>query len=129
MAHPATSRALRSHPLSDDLLGGADAVVVVTDHSSFDAERIYRLSQLLVDARNMTAEVGESKRTAHPQRWVVRGMRIAVVGSGYVGLTTGACLAESGNDVICVDRLEERIERLKGGRPPLLRTRSGRPRS
>ena len=45
-------------------------------------------------------------------------MRIAVVGSGYVGLTTGACLAESGNDVICVDKLEERIERLKGGELP-----------
>ncbi len=66
-------RALRSHPLADELLGGADAVVVVTDHSSFDVERIYRLSQLLVDARNMTAAVGESERTAHPQRWIVKG--------------------------------------------------------
>ena len=30
-------------------------------------------------------------------------MKIAVVGTGYVGLVTGTCLAESGNDVVCVD--------------------------
>ena len=45
-------------------------------------------------------------------------MKIAVVGSGYVGLATGACLAESGNDVICVDKVEERIDRLRRGELP-----------
>ncbi|MDE2796130.1 MAG: UDP-glucose/GDP-mannose dehydrogenase family protein [Gemmatimonadota bacterium] len=45
-------------------------------------------------------------------------MKIAVLGSGYVGLTTGACLAETGNDVICVDILEERVELLKRGEVP-----------
>ena len=45
-------------------------------------------------------------------------MRITVVGSGYVGLTTGACLAETGNDVICVDILEEKVEALNRGRIP-----------
>ena len=45
-------------------------------------------------------------------------MRIAVLGSGYVGLTTGACLAETGNDVICADILESRIEALRLGRIP-----------
>ena len=45
-------------------------------------------------------------------------MKIAVVGSGYVGLTTGACLAETGNDVICVDILEEKVEALNRGRIP-----------
>ena len=45
-------------------------------------------------------------------------MKIAVLGSGYVGLTTGACLAETGNDVICVDILEERVEALKRGGIP-----------
>ena len=45
-------------------------------------------------------------------------MKIAVLGSGYVGLTTSACLAETGNDVICVDILEERVEALKRGGIP-----------
>ncbi len=45
-------------------------------------------------------------------------MKIAVVGSGYVGLTTGACLADTGNDVICVDILMERIEGLNRGEIP-----------
>jgi UDPglucose 6-dehydrogenase len=42
-------------------------------------------------------------------------MRIAVVGTGYVGLVTGTCLAESGNMVICMDRDERKIERLQQG--------------
>ena len=37
-------------------------------------------------------------------------MKIAVVGSGYVGLVAGACLAENGNDVVCVDRVFFLIE-------------------
>ena len=45
-------------------------------------------------------------------------MKIAVLGSGYVGLTTSACLAETGNDVICVDILEERVEALRRGGIP-----------
>ncbi|MDE2874883.1 MAG: UDP-glucose/GDP-mannose dehydrogenase family protein [Gemmatimonadota bacterium] len=46
-------------------------------------------------------------------------MKIAILGSGYVGLTTGACLAETGNDVICVDILKERVETLKRGEVPI----------
>lgn len=42
-------------------------------------------------------------------------MNIAVVGTGYVGLVTGACLAGSGNNVICVDIDEEKVEKLKKG--------------
>jgi len=42
-------------------------------------------------------------------------MKIAVIGTGYVGLVAGACFAESGNDVICVDKDEAKIERLTGG--------------
>ena len=34
-------------------------------------------------------------------------MKIAVIGTGYVGLVTGTCLAESGNDVVCVDKVAE----------------------
>ncbi len=40
-------------------------------------------------------------------------MNVAVIGSGYVGLVTGTCLAEIGHYVICVDNDEEKIEVLK----------------
>ncbi len=46
-------------------------------------------------------------------------MNIAVIGSGYVGLVTGACLAEIGHYVICVDNDEEKIEVLKKGEIPI----------
>ena len=46
-------------------------------------------------------------------------MKIAVVGTGYVGLVTGTCLAESGNDVICVDKVAAKIEMLNGGKVPI----------
>ncbi|MGQ9815282.1 MAG: nucleotide sugar dehydrogenase [Candidatus Roseilinea sp.] len=45
--------------------------------------------------------------------------RITVVGVGYVGLVTGACLADLGNDVVCLDVNEERIENLKQGILPI----------
>jgi UDPglucose 6-dehydrogenase len=45
-------------------------------------------------------------------------MKIAVVGTGYVGLVAGACLAESGNDVVCVDKDEAKIRTLRRGRMP-----------
>jgi UDPglucose 6-dehydrogenase len=46
-------------------------------------------------------------------------MRVTIFGSGYVGLVTGACLAESGNDVLCVDVDEKKIEGLKRGEIPI----------
>ncbi len=46
-------------------------------------------------------------------------MRIAVIGSGYVGLVTGACLAETGNDVICADIDAGKIARLKQNDIPI----------
>jgi UDPglucose 6-dehydrogenase len=46
-------------------------------------------------------------------------MKIAVVGTGYVGLVAGACFAESGNDVICVDKDEAKIRLLRKGRMPI----------
>ena len=46
-------------------------------------------------------------------------MKIAVVGTGYVGLVLGACLAENGNDVICVDKDAAKIATLEAGRMPI----------
>jgi UDPglucose 6-dehydrogenase len=46
-------------------------------------------------------------------------MKIAVVGTGYVGLVVGACLAENGNDVICVDKDAAKIATLEAGRMPI----------
>ena len=44
--------------------------------------------------------------------------RICMVGTGYVGLVTGACLADFGNEVTCVDADEAKIKSLEGGRVP-----------
>ncbi|MGH8289015.1 MAG: UDP-glucose dehydrogenase family protein [Steroidobacteraceae bacterium] len=46
-------------------------------------------------------------------------MRVTIFGSGYVGLVTGACLADAGNHVVCVDVDADKIERLKRGEVPL----------
>jgi len=46
-------------------------------------------------------------------------MRISVVGSGYVGLVAGACLAENGNEVICVDKDPAKIRLLQRGKIPI----------
>jgi UDPglucose 6-dehydrogenase len=46
-------------------------------------------------------------------------MRIAVLGTGYVGLSTGVCLAEIGHNVVCIDVDQKKIETLKQGRSPI----------
>lgn len=46
-------------------------------------------------------------------------MKITVVGTGYVGLVTGTCLAETGNEVICVDIDKEKVEKMKNGEVPI----------
>ena len=46
-------------------------------------------------------------------------MKVAVVGTGYVGLVVGACLAESGNDVICVDKDDAKVRMLRRGKSPI----------
>ena len=45
-------------------------------------------------------------------------MKIAVVGTGYVGLVAGACFAESGNDVVCVDKDDAKVRTLRRGKMP-----------
>ena len=44
---------------------------------------------------------------------------IAVIGTGYVGLVTGTCLSETGNNVICVDIDQVKIANLKKGKIPI----------
>lgn len=46
-------------------------------------------------------------------------MKIAVVGTGYVGLVTGTCFAEAGNDVLCVDNNQEKLAKLRAGEVPI----------
>ena len=53
------------------------------------------------------------------------GSKVAVIGTGYVGLTTGACFAHLGHDVVCADVDAEKVDALEPGRDP---DRRGRPR-
>jgi UDPglucose 6-dehydrogenase len=46
-------------------------------------------------------------------------VKLAIIGTGYVGLVTGTCFAESGNDVICVDKVAEKVAMLEGGEIPI----------
>jgi UDPglucose 6-dehydrogenase len=46
-------------------------------------------------------------------------MKISIIGTGYVGLVTGACLADKGHRVVCVDLDEERVQGLNQARPPI----------
>src|SRR3546814_1648929 len=46
-------------------------------------------------------------------------MRVTIIGSGYVGLVSGACFADFGHDVICVDKDSAKIDALNAGRIPI----------
>ena len=46
-------------------------------------------------------------------------MKIAIIGTGYVGLVTGTCFADSGNEVTCIDIDESKIEKLSQGKVPI----------
>jgi UDPglucose 6-dehydrogenase len=46
-------------------------------------------------------------------------MKISVIGTGYVGLVTGTCLAETGNEVLCVDINEEKVKKMQAGKVPI----------
>ncbi|MEM7513552.1 MAG: 2-dehydropantoate 2-reductase N-terminal domain-containing protein, partial [Bacteroidota bacterium] len=46
-------------------------------------------------------------------------MKVAVIGTGYVGLVSGTCFAEAGNDVLCVDNNQAKLEKLRKGEVPI----------
>ena len=43
-------------------------------------------------------------------------MKVAVIGTGYVGLVGGTCFAESGNEVLCVDNNQDKLKKLRSGK-------------
>ena len=55
-------------------------------------------------------------------------MRIAMIGTGYVGLVSGACFADFGHHVTCVDKDSAKIDGLHAGRMPISATCSAPPR-
>ncbi len=56
-----------------------------------------------------------------PMPFSIRGglMRIAIIGTGYVGLVTGACFADLGNDVVCIDVIEDKVSAINEGKVPI----------
>ena len=46
-------------------------------------------------------------------------MKIAMIGTGYVGLVSGVCFSDFGHEVVCVDKDPGKIERLRGGQVPI----------
>jgi UDPglucose 6-dehydrogenase len=46
-------------------------------------------------------------------------MKVCVIGTGYVGLVTGACLAHIGHDVICIDTDAAKVEKMRSGIAPI----------
>src|SRR6516162_2910063 len=71
--------------------------------------------------RNAGADLSRIARQTdlRDQRGILEQMNIAVVGTGYVGLVSGTCYAENGNDVACVDIESRRIAALSEGKIPI----------
>src|SRR5580700_11288598 len=58
-------------------------------------------------------------RILHSQPRKQALMRVAMIGTGYVGLVSGACFADFGHDVVCIDKDDGKIEQLRAGRMPI----------
>ncbi len=65
-------RALTSVALTDNILGETDVVVIVTDHTCLDFERIFRMSRVLVDARNATGLIPDGLTAGTGRQWIVK---------------------------------------------------------
>ena len=46
-------------------------------------------------------------------------MKISIIGTGYVGLVSGICLAELGHDVVCVDIDQKKVDQINAGHAPI----------
>src|SRR5438094_9387615 len=51
--------------------------------------------------------------------WGVAGMQVTIIGTGYVGLVSGACIADFGHQVTCVDKEASKIDALNAGEIPI----------
>lgn len=65
-----------------------------------------------------TALLGNSPNISHLTTYLPN-MRVCVIGTGYVGLVTGVCLAHIGHQVICIDNNEEKVKLMKSGQSPI----------
>ena len=81
-----------------------------------------RPSAPAVPERRLDEQSPERRRLAVCEQFSsagASGMRIVVIGAGYVGLVSGACFADFGHDVICVDKDGDKIAKLKAGSIPI----------
>ena len=67
----------------------------------------------------MTGPLGTAKRFEKFVRVKGSFMKIAMIGTGYVGLVSGVCFSDFGHDVVCVDMDPAKIEMLKRGEVPI----------
>ena len=94
--------------------------------------RVASFADFARDALGIAIGIGLSELAAAGRARAAEGvgaMNITVVGTGYVGLVTGACFAEFGNRATCVDNDARKIERLRGRRDPDLRAGPRRDRA
>ncbi|MFC1575190.1 nucleotide sugar dehydrogenase [Gemmatimonadota bacterium] len=68
-------RVWEGQPLTDQLLAGVDAAVIVTNHSSIDYQRVLELAPILVDTRNATGKKSSTPSAGSPGGWIVKGQK------------------------------------------------------
>ena len=107
-----------------------DGVILATLHHEFKAITLEQLKTMmpenpvLVDVKShYLKQKPQDKGFIYQALWVNRKImfskKIAIIGAGYVGLTTGVCLASLGHSVICLDNDQDKIEKLKKGVIPI----------